>query len=386
MPSPSTPLASGSPGFPVSGGMDAGSGPRRWGHAALAMLRGRHGWLRATLLWLLLIALALRIAAPFVVTALINRLLTRPGAVQGHIDGVSLGLLTGAYSVEGLHLTVPHDVAPHERLPLLDLPRLRCQLYLGVLLQGRLEGSLALDQPTLHVQVAPSDDTKREWSLDDWRRTVASLVRFRIAEATLTDGTVAYHDRLRRIEARLSSIQGGISDLIVPAGSKRPARFRFNGVTPGSGELRIAGTALADADTPQAEVGAALEHVRLPELNPLLESYHRLAFADGVLSAYAELALAGAQIGGYVKPIFHHLQVRSFEPGKEGLTEVFWSALVPVSEYILRNVPADQHAARIPINGQVKRPEAGLWPALTSALGNAFGSALVPGFDEHARR
>lgn len=359
------------------------AGPlRRAGDALRDWALGRRGRWRAILLWSLAVVLLCRIAAPYALTAAINRELAKDGPIQGSIDGLTLGLVTGRYAVHGLRLTVASDLTPGERLPLVDLERLDCRVYWSSALQGRLDGEVAIRGIALHVTPPAPGAPKRPWSMDDWRGMVTGLARFRIARATVDDGRVVFDDELRRIHAEIVGISGLIDDLIVPAGSSRPARFRFAGTTPGHGALQIEGTALADAQQPQAQVKAELRAVRLPELNPLVETFHGLAFVSGDFSGYLEASLAGEHLGGYFKPIFRHLDVRSYKEESGSASEqLFWSAVVPVAEYVLKNEPADQHAAWIPILGKVDSPDTSVWSILVSALGNAFVAAIVPGYE-----
>lgn len=370
-----------SPGDPAEPAVRSAGALRRFGDALNDWARGRRGRWRAVLLWSLVVLVLCRIAAPYALTAVINRELAKDGPIQGRIDGLSLGLVTGRYAVHGLRLNVADELTPGRRLPLLDLERLDCRIYWASALQGRLDGEVAIRRVALHVTPPAPGAPKRPWSMDDWRRTVTGLARFRIARATVADGKVVFDDELRRIHAEIVGIEGLIDDLIVPAGSSRPARFRFTGTTPGRGALSIEGTALA-ATHPQAEVKAELRAVRLPDLNPLVETFHGLAFVSGEFSGYLEASLAGEHIGGYFKPIFRHLDVRSYkEESGSASAKLFWSTVVPVAEYMLKNESEDQHAAWIPIMGRVDSPDTSVWSILVSALGNAFVSAIVPGYE-----
>jgi hypothetical protein len=369
--------ASDDPPAPSAGGRGG-----RAAHALRAWASGRRGRWRAILLWSLVGLVLCRVAAPYALTAIINRQLAAGGAIQGRIQGLTLGLLSGHYAVHGLELTVASELDPGARIPLLELERLDCLVYWSSALRGALEGEIAIHALTLHVTPrAPAAPPQRAWSMDDWRRTVTGLARFRIARATVADCRLVYSDELRRIHAEVTGIAGTVDDLIVPAGSERPATFAFRAVTPGHGALKVDGTALA-AEQPRAQLKADLQGVRLPELNPLVDTFQGLAFAAGEFSGYLELSLVGEHIGGYFKPLFHHLEVRSYkqETGSAS-AKLFWSAVVPVAEYVLKNVPADQHAAWVPISGEVESPDTSVWSILVSALGNAFVAAIAPGYD-----
>jgi Domain of Unknown Function (DUF748) len=333
---------------------------------------------------LLLVLFLLRLALPYALTALINHQLSRPGLVQGHVDDLSISLWRGRYAISGLHLTSLEADGVH-RGPLLEVAMISCVVHVTRLFAGRYEGSLTLSQPELHLGPPAKEAAKQAGTPSaeaEWQSIIRSLVHFRIAAVAVEGGRIDYDDPKRDVHAAIGTIAGHVDDLIADAGAEHPTTFKFHGITPGQGALEIIGEARPDALPPQLEMEASLEHLDLTALSPITENYDGLHFESGVFSGYLEYHLDGTRIEGSFKPIFQHLAVSSYASKKGPLaTKLFWSVVVPVAEFVLKNGEKDQQAAIVPISGQVTDPHSDTWTVIGTALRNAFIRALAPGFD-----
>jgi hypothetical protein len=352
-------------------------------------------WIRRTLwldqsravksaLVLLVVLILLRLALPYVLIAVINHRLAQPGLVQGHIEDLSMGLWRGRYEISGLHLTsIGADGTG--RGPLLEVAQISCRVHVTSLLAGRYEGSLILHQPELHLGPPAKEAAKQAdepSSEAQWQTILLSLVRFRIAAIAVDGGRIDYDDPGRAVHAAIGTIAGRIDDLILHDPQEGPTSFRFRGTTPGEGALDIRGEARPDAKPPQLDMEASLEHLELTALSPITGNYDGLRFESGTFAGYLEYHLDGTRIDGSFKPMFRHLAVSSYQH-KEGrlATRLFWSVVVPVAEYVLKNGEKDQQAAIIPIKGRITDPHSSTWTVVATALSNAFIRALAPGFD-----
>jgi hypothetical protein len=333
---------------------------------------------------LLLALIPLRLALPYVLIAVINHQLSRPGLVQGHIHDLTLSLWRGRYAISGLHLTSLDTDGAH-RGPLFDVAMINCMVHVTRLFAGHYEGSVTLIGADLHLGPPAKEAAKqadKPSSEAEWQTILRSLVHFSIAAVAVEKGRIDYDDPGRDVHATIGTIAGRIDDLIVPADGERPATFTFHGSTPGEGALNISGQASPDAMPARLEMEASLEHLDLTALSEITEHYDGLRFESGIFSGYLEYRLHGTRIEGSFKPIFHHLSVSSYSHKQGHLaTKLFWSVVVPVAEYVLKNGEKDQQAAIIPIKGEVSDPHSNLWRVVGSALSNAFIRALAPGFD-----
>ncbi len=343
-----------------------------------------HRFAGRVLVVLAALLLCVRLVLPYALTAVINHQLSRPGLVQGRVDGLTLSLWRGRYEFSGLHLTALDPSGAH-RGPLLEVATIRCLVHVTRLFAGQYEGALALIGPELHLG-PPAKEAARQadkpWAEAEWQTILRSLVHFRIAAVSVEGGRIDYDDPAHDVHAAIGTIAGRIDDLILPAHGDGATAFSFHGTTPGAGALTIAGEARPDALPPQLDMEAALEHLDLTALSAITEHYEGLRFSSGMFAGYLEYHLDGLRVEGSFKPIFRHLAVSSYRRKEGGLaTKLFWSVVVPVTEWVLKNGEKDQQAAIIPITGEVGDPHSDTWTVVGTALSNAFIRALAPGFD-----
>jgi hypothetical protein len=311
---------------------------------------------------------------------------------------VSLGLLTGDYTVYGLELRIRRDGGTW--VPLLEIASVRCDIDWLPLLRGDLVGHGTVTRPILHVLAPLGDATRLPSSskklppppslADDrvpsapWQEPVHTVIRARLTSLSIVDGEVQYVDERRGFATAITDIAAQVDNLIIP----KPALThrcpcRLMATTPGNGRLRIDGEVDVLARAPIFFARAQLEQVDLVALNPLSQRFDNLTFNAGIFSGYTEVIADGRSLGGYLKVLFHDLDIRSFGNAADGkFTAAFWSVVVKVAENVLENTAEHQHAARVPLKGPLPDPHADAWTALATALGNAFIHALAPGFEQ----
>lgn len=369
---------------------------RRWTTLVVDGFAGRRGRVWQVALWFVAVLIGMRVCAPFVLTGFANRALADGEEVRGSITGLSLSLVTCNYTVHGLQLRVRR--ADGRWRPLLAAERIVCELRWLPLLRGELSGRITVERPVLEV-FAETPPTVQEIPIPlarpaphhpatpPWQDAVRTVVRLHLSEVSITDGVLRYHDERRELTASIDRIEAQVRDLTVPepALAHRSA-FALVARTPGDGTLRLDGEVDILARRPTFLVRAELAHVELPRLNPLTRSYDNLTFSSGTFHGYAELVADGRKIGGYLKVLFHHLDIHSIGSSDPGSGTVsFWGLVVEAAEEVLENTDHHQHAARIPLRGPLDDPDTDVWTALGTALRNAFVRALAPGF-ESARR
>lgn len=368
------------------------AGFRTWPATWVAWATGRRGRWRQVVLWSLVGLVLLRLLAPWLLTFIANRALADGDEVRGSISGLSLDLLRCDYTVHGLELRKRRDDARWQ--PLLEIGDIHCDLAWGPLMRGALAGHIRVQQPVLHVfaeepptieeiPVPLSREVPDRPAAPPWQDAIRTVVRVRLTALDIVDGRILYHDERRQIETAIDHIDARVEQLTIPEPAlTHRCPFSLTARTPGQGRLDVAGEADVLAKSPTFLVRAQLEDVVLPQLNPLTRHTNNLTFADGTFEGYAELVADGRRLGGYLKVLFHDLDIHSFgsaDPG-DG-TGFFWGVLIELAEDILENNELQQHAARIPLSGDLGDPDADVWTAIGTALKNAFISALAPGFE-----
>ena len=361
-------------------------------------------WLQKAWPWLaavILVLIGIRVALPYALTWQMNRVLSAPGPYQGHVDGISLDLWRGAYQVHSMVVTVTRDDGKPK--PLFSSELVLISLDWRQLLIGRIRSSIVLNRPRLII--APSGPVTGSIASDDvalptppaekapaqaqkpprerWQDRVSSVIAFRIDELRINDGLMQYYDEGRGVDLGIDHIGGEVLGIAGGKASKPTfATFDLNGGTTGGGSLHLIGRADPWALAPTFDVQAEIKGLHLVGLNASSKHLNGLTFRKGVFSANAEVHAADGEMLGYVKPLFNDLDVATYGTNQDNIAKtLFWKAAIVVAENLLPNDDTEALAARIPITGRFDHPETDTWTIVGSVLGNAFLSAILPGFE-----
>lgn len=374
------------------GNTGAVTGVRAWPATLAAWATGRRGRWRQVVLWTIVVLVLLRVLAPWVLTLIANRALANGDEIRGSISGLTLHLLTCDYTVHGLELRERRD---DERWhPLLEIDHIHSDLAWGPLLRGALMGHVTVHRPVLHmvgekapsvdaIPVPPTRPVGDRPAAPAWQDALRTVVRVRLTAIDIVDGQIRYHDPRHQLETAIEHITARIEELVIPEPAlTHRCPFHLSARTPGHGTLVVDGDADILAKAPTFLVRARLEGVDLPALNPLTRHFSNLTFDDGSFEGYTELVADGRRVGGYLKVLFRQLEIGSFgDSDPEASVGIFWGAVVKLAEDILENEELKQHAARIPLSGELDEPEVDVWTAIGTALRNAFIRGLTPGFE-----
>ena len=113
-------------------------------------------------------------------------------------------------------------------------------------------------------------------------------------------------------------------------------------------------------------------------LNPITARIENLTFNSDSFSGYAEMIADGRNIGGYLKVLFHDLDIRSFgDANDSSMATAIWGVVIKIAKNVLENTEERQHGARIPLKGFFPNPHADVWTTLGTALENAYVHALA---------
>ena len=352
---------------------------------------GGRGRLRQAALWTLVTLIVLRLAAPWILTAVANHELSQPGNYRGSVRWISLSLLSGTYAIDDLRM---ESLNPRSGAwdPMLEVDRISVATEWRTLFHGVIAGDIVVMKPVFHV-INPSKNASAKPTLtkvnalpaasgEQWQDRVRKLIRLDIDRLVVIEGTVTYVDEQHTMATAFTHIGGVIDGLVVlPSAKEKRASYHVTADTPGNGLLSVEGTVDPLAATPTFTAKGQLDHLDLPKVNNLSGQFDHLTFKSGVFSGYTELVSDGHRVDGYAKVLFHDLDIETFRDNRKGaLLRAFWRTIVPVGEALLDNDDLHQHAARIVISGRVDDPNTDGWAIIGSALENAFVKPLLPGF------
>lgn len=179
------------------------------------------------------------------------------------------------------------------------------------------------------------------------------------------------------------------TEATVTGWSNRPdaegSRFQARGSFMGSGRTAVRGYFRPDEAGADFDLALAIEGTRLETMNDLLETHANLDVTDGTFSFYSELRVAEGRIDGYVKPLFHEVNVYEPEQDRhEGFFHRLWERIAEGLGQILENPPREDVVTVADLSGPVSDPGSSNLQVVLNLIENAFFDAILPGFREEA--
>jgi hypothetical protein len=153
----------------------------------------------------------------------------------------------------------------------------------------------------------------------------------------------------------------------------------------GSGPMRADMTFLPSSESPDFRVALGIEDTDMRSLNDLFRAHGKFDVVAGRFSFFSEVRVHAGRIEGYVKPLFHGVDV--FDPAqdaREGFWHKTWERVVGVASKILKNKKREEVATQMDISGSVENPRASTLQVVLNLVRNAFVKSILPGFEREA--
>jgi hypothetical protein len=330
---------------------------------------------------------AARIAAPYVIKRVVNDKLAAMPEYWGHIDDVGLSLWRGAYQFNGLIVT--KRAAGSEGEPLVAIPATDIMVAWKALFDGKISSRVRLIAPRVNFVAAKTEKATTTKPPTTIAETLHDLVALEINKFEVVNGRLTYLDEREtpKVDLHLANVDVTVRDLRTRPGDnaeRRPTTGEVTASVQQTGRLKAGFRANMFApDHPDVDGEIALRRLPLTELTDFARAYAGFDFEAGTMSTYAELAVTGESISGYVKPIISGKKVLDLAGNDEGdnVLEVAWEAFVAGVTSILENRSTDDVATRVSFEGRLDQPNVSVWGAVFSLLGNAFLKAILPGVE-----
>jgi len=127
------------------------------------------------------------------------------------------------------------------------------------------------------------------------------------------------------------------------------ASLRLEGELMGSGQTRVTATLAPRIGSADMDVTAEIRDADMSRLRDLVRAYGGFDARAGEFSMYSELHTNGGTIGGYVKPLFHGIEVSGQDASVTGLRHRLYDDLVGIAAKSLKNRPRREVATVVPI-------------------------------------
>jgi hypothetical protein len=360
--------------------------PRLW--RQIARVPRRTG---IVLISVLVLVIAARIAAPFVIKEVLNRKLGNLPEYRGSIDDVELSVFTSKFVVDGLRLDKRRG---DPKLPFLRVERMVVDYRLDELIHGRIVADVDVTEPVMNVMPEatqkrkPKDQIKKDEEGQAITETVKTLLPTKINHLHIHEGAVRFKDSTANppVDLKLTQLSLYIADL-----SNRPASTselstlgRISARVQNSGQLRANLRINVFAREPTFDLALELRGLDVRELKDFTRAYAKVDLEKGTAAFFTELRARNGEIHGYFKPILHNVQVldTSGDDKHDPWYQKAWEGTVEALKDVFENHEHhDQVATRAPISGRFDQPGVGILTTVVEVVVNAFIQALTPSLE-----
>jgi hypothetical protein len=332
---------------------------------------------------LIIVLLALRLSGSFVVKYEINKRLAHIPDYSGHVDGISLHLWRGAYSMTGVVITKSNGKVSE---PFFSAERIDFSVAWGELFKGRFVSSIdARNVRLIFVQAATTDDS--QLAADGrWQDVINDLFPIDITFLDIRGGVLRYVDKTETpnvdISIRDLSISAtGLQNRASPTEGDMPAKIQISGTSIGDGRLKFFAKLEPLAIQPHFQLAMEMNKVSLPALNDMLSAYAKVKVTEGQFDVVAQMAMGNGHYEGYVKPFLTSVKFADVDPEHDSIGRRIWKGLVSLFADLATNKDSKQIATRIPFEGDSKNLDVGMWKTITNGLHHGFIKALPKGFE-----
>lgn len=161
------------------------------------------------------------------------------------------------------------------------------------------------------------------------------------------------------------------------------ARGRATGKFMGSGPSQIDVAFRPENKGPDFNLTVSIENTDMRKMNDLFQAYGNFDVAAGVFSFYSEIKVRQGKIDGYVKPLFHDIDVYDERQDREkNIFRKLYEGMVGGISSLLKNEPRKEVATQTSISGDIESPQTSTWETLLRLIQNAFFKAILPGFEK----
>lgn len=333
-----------------------------------------------TVVAVVLVLVAARVAAPFVVRDQINdRLQSIPG-YAGNVERVGIHLLRGAYSLHGVAIFREEGKVRH---PFFAATGIDFSVAWRELFRGKIVSDIVVENPQLTFVKGPTEITSTTDADKRWQAVVQDIFPIDITYFEMKDGAIRYVDSTRQPNVdvfikNLRVVGTGLRNRVDESEKGFPAEIVAEGDSLGGGKLQLVLDAEPLAAQPHFELKFKVDQVNLPALNESLRAYANVDVGSGVFQLAGEMAGKDGGFRGYIKPFFQDLDFRSIEDKEKGIGGRLWERVVAGLAWLVKNKPRDQVATRIPFQGRFGDPQVGLWRTVMNLFRHGFIQAFNP--------
>ncbi len=333
-----------------------------------------------TLVVVVALLIAARIALPFIVKQQVNERLADIPGYWGQVDDVGIALWRGAYKLNGVGI---FKVAGAVREPFFSARQIDFSVAWRELFRGKIVSDIHVDQLQLNF-VAAGTDAASQKDLDRrWQAVIKDVFPLEITHLEVKNGLVRYQDLTKKphVDVFIRNahvLATGLRNRAGERGEEFPAKINIDGDSLGGGRLTLFVEADPLAAQPHFHLSAKIDKVNLPDLNESLRAYANVDVSRGTFQMAGEMAGKDGGFQGYVKPFFEDLDFNSVEDRRKNVFSRLWENVVQGLAWLVKNKARDQVGTRIPFEGTFGDPQFGLGTTIANLFRHGFIRAFNP--------
>ena len=338
-------------------------------------------WPRRLVISLAVIAavlIAARIALPFVVKHQVNQRLAAIPGYWGHVEGVGISLLRGAYSLHDVGIFKVNGAA---REPFVAAEHIDFSVAWRELMHRKIVSEIYIDRAEVNFVAAgeaSQKDVDRRWT-----QVIKDLFPIDITFFEVRDSTIRYQDLTKTPHVdvfvkNLHVLATGLRNRPDETGDEFPAEITVEGDSLGGGKVKLFVEADPLAAQPHFHLSAKVDGVNLAALNESMRAIANVDVSSGTFRMAAEMAGKDGGFQGYVKPFFEDLNFNNLEDKNKKVMTRIWENVVQGLAWLVKNKSRDQVGTKIPFQGRFGDPKVGLWATVSNLFRHGFVRAFNP--------
>jgi hypothetical protein len=334
---------------------------------------------------LLVMAVSARIALPYVMKAYINHTLENLPNYRGHVDGLSVSIILGAYQLEDITVTQLNSAT---REPLFTATTIDVSILWRELFHGLIVAEIVAHDPKINFAAGHAGKAVQTGKGVNWATVVGDITPFRIDKLKIVNGELHYYDHFSNppVNVYLANTQATLTNLSnsEKLESKRPSHLVLSAQAMDRSNLFT--DVFFNPFEKQADFKLKLKLTDFPvtALRDFMHAYTPVDPSRGTLDLVIEANATQGNIEGYVKPLFRDLKLENWKPPSDHEAHplrFISNTIGEVINILFRNQAKEQFASKVPFSGKIDDPDIGVFRAILNVFRNAFVSAFEPRFE-----
>jgi hypothetical protein len=329
------------------------------------------------------ILIIIRLCLPYIILHFLNQKLATLDGYYGHVDDIDLAIYRGAYVINDVYLDKV-DKIKKDTTDFFDCPTIDLSVEWNAIFHGKIVGEIEFEKPVIKYTMDKTIGKNAEKDSTDLIQLVKDLLPIRINRFAVMNGQIHYVDKSKQpvVDVPMTDVNIEARNLtnkpdpgvLLPATITMKSKL-YDGLFSVNVKLDPLNK------NPTFDLNCTLTKTNMTYMNPFFNAYANFDVKQGNMSLYTEFAAKNGKFAGYVKPVIKDIDVVQFEKQEGNPLQIAWEALVGSTAEVFQNQSKDQLATKVPIEGNFKKPDIGVFEAIWSVLGNAFISALKPSLD-----